>query len=133
MLLGVLLGLGSAVSVHWSQLRWLLIFEVTGNVNKTCSGSFYRLFCGVMVRMRRVESPLKVQWRVLVWIEGLSRYSSQFVFIVDEFSLGKLVFDFRGLCFIQLLALGGTCYLAGSWLRKGRHCHFSLCVIFCLI
>ncbi|KAJ4904377.1 Uncharacterized protein Rs2_18328 [Raphanus sativus] len=39
-------------------------------VNKTGAGSFDRLRRGVMVRMRSVESPLKVQWRVVVGIEG---------------------------------------------------------------
>ncbi|KAF3571157.1 hypothetical protein F2Q69_00062256 [Brassica cretica] len=43
---------------------------VTGCVNKTFPGSFYRLRRGVMVRMRRGESTLKVQWRDLVGIEG---------------------------------------------------------------
>ncbi|KAF3492521.1 hypothetical protein DY000_02056715 [Brassica cretica] len=44
--------------------------RVTGCVNKTFPGSFYRLRRGVMVRMRRGESTLKVQWRDLVGIEG---------------------------------------------------------------
>lgn len=38
-------------------------------VNKACLVSLYRLRRGVMVRMRPVESPLKVQWRVVVGIE----------------------------------------------------------------
>ncbi|WZZ68093.1 hypothetical protein YC2023_079463 [Brassica napus] len=40
---------------------------------------------GVMVHMRRVESTLKIQWRDLVGIEGLSRCSSHIVLMVDEF------------------------------------------------
>ncbi|KAF2550212.1 hypothetical protein F2Q68_00033360 [Brassica cretica] len=63
----------------------------TGCVNKTFPGKLYRLRRGVMVRMRRVESTLKVQWRDLVGIEGLSRCSSHIVLMVDEFYFGKLV------------------------------------------
>ncbi|KAF3605022.1 hypothetical protein DY000_02050459 [Brassica cretica] len=66
---------------------------VTGCMNKTFPGSFYRLRRGVMVRMRRGESILKVQWLVLVGIEGLSRYSIQLVLIVGEFYFGMLVFE----------------------------------------
>ena len=39
-------------------------------MNKTFPGNLYRLRRGVMVRMRRGESTLKVQWRDLVGIEG---------------------------------------------------------------
>lgn len=39
-------------------------------MNKTFPGNLYRLCRGVMVRMRRGESTLKVQWRDLVGIEG---------------------------------------------------------------
>ena len=50
------------------DLEWLL--SSYGCVNKKFPGSFYRLRRGVMVRMRRGESTLKVQWRDLVGIEG---------------------------------------------------------------
>ncbi|WZZ27930.1 hypothetical protein YC2023_011331 [Brassica napus] len=50
-------------------------------------GSLCRLRRGMMVRMRRVENPLKVQWIDLVGIEGQSLCSSQIVLIVDELSL----------------------------------------------
>ncbi|KAF3606885.1 hypothetical protein DY000_02049446 [Brassica cretica] len=46
----------NVVSVHWSHLRWLLISD--------------GFAVGVLVRMRCVENPFKVQWRVLVGIEG---------------------------------------------------------------
>ncbi|CAN6917286.1 unnamed protein product, partial [Brassica oleracea] len=56
-----------------SQRRYVFGSEgdrVTGWVNKTFLGNLYRLRRGVMVRMRRGESTLKVQWRDLVGIEG---------------------------------------------------------------
>ena len=49
---------------------WSGYYPVTGCMNKTFPRSFYRLRRGVMVRMRRGESILKVQWLVLVGIEG---------------------------------------------------------------
>ncbi|KAH0880711.1 hypothetical protein HID58_068105, partial [Brassica napus] len=70
---------------------------VTGCMNKTFPGSFYRLRRGVMVRMRRGESILKVQWRfkclVMFVCVYLSRCSFQLVLIVDEFYFGMLVFE----------------------------------------
>ncbi|KAF3598777.1 hypothetical protein F2Q69_00036790 [Brassica cretica] len=65
-----------------------LFIGVNSNV-----GSFCRLHRGVMVRMRRVENPLKVQWIDLVGIESQSLCSSQIVLIVDELSLGMIVFE----------------------------------------
>ncbi|WZZ48070.1 hypothetical protein YC2023_048177 [Brassica napus] len=67
----------------------------TKTTQDVCSGSFYWLRRGVLVHMKRVENLLKVQWQVLVGIEGLSRCSSYLEVIVDEFSLGNLIFGYK--------------------------------------
>ncbi|WZY95278.1 hypothetical protein YC2023_067607 [Brassica napus] len=58
--------------------------SITGCVNKTGSRSFYRLRLGVMVRMRRAESLLKVQWRVEVGIEGRSQRRLRILTCLDS-------------------------------------------------
>ncbi|KAG5399548.1 hypothetical protein IGI04_014155 [Brassica rapa subsp. trilocularis] len=137
MWLGVLLGFASSTLVSRGSER----DRFTGCVNKKFPGSFYRLRRGVMVRMRRGESTLKVQWRDLVGIEGclqlrlriLTSLDSVYMFGVELSSPEVLFYSpasrhlffffvfvsFKDLCCIHLLAPGGTCYLAGSWLWKG--------------
>ncbi|KAL0725201.1 hypothetical protein Bca4012_039800 [Brassica carinata] len=44
------------------EVVFIGFYPVTGCVNKTCVGNFYRLRRGVMMHMRCVESAIKIQF-----------------------------------------------------------------------
>ncbi|WZZ90331.1 hypothetical protein YC2023_118910 [Brassica napus] len=107
----------------------LCFFSVTSSIEPCCelNSSFVRIgwryLCfgvnaSLLVDFRRSVSNSPGVGVVFIQLPAvLSRCSSYLEVIVDEFSLGNLVFGFGGLCFVHLLALGGIYYLVGSWLQ----------------
>ncbi|WZZ71628.1 hypothetical protein YC2023_082998 [Brassica napus] len=98
----------------------LCFFSVTSSIEPCCelNSSFVRIgwryLCfgvnaSLLVDFRRSVSNSPGVGVVFIQLPAvLSRCSSYLEVIVDEFSLGNLVFGFGGLCFVHLLALGAV-------------------------